>query len=73
MSKQNVSNVGDLSSLAKEIEAVFKHRFGVRPAICIAFALPSDSHAVHWVTNVSRADGVKMFKETAEKMLRQTN
>lgn len=62
------SNVGDLTSLADELEAVFKRRFGNRPAMAIAFTLPPNYDEVHWVTNVSRADGIELFEGTANKM-----
>lgn len=67
MSKQT-SNVGDLSDLAKELEAVFERRFNGRPAMAIAFTLPPDYKDVHWVTNVSREDGITILTETALKM-----
>lgn len=69
----NYSNVGDLTNLAKELEQVFQKHFSGRPAIAIAFTLPPDYDEVHWVTNISRQDGITLFKETALKMAAKTN
>ena len=63
-----VSNVGDLRPLAKELEEVFKKRFRGKPAMAIAFTLPPDYEEVHWITNLSREDGITLFTETAQKM-----
>jgi hypothetical protein len=44
--------------------------------MAIAFSLPPDFQDVHWVTNVARADGIKLFQETAKdakKMIAQAN
>lgn len=65
------SNVGDLMDLAKELEQVFMRRFRGRPAMAIAFTLPPDYDEVHWVTNISRQDGIKLFEKTALKMVAQ--
>lgn len=66
------SNVDDLTPLAKDIERVFLNHFGWmrggKPAIAIAFTLPPNYTDVHWVTNVSRVDGIELFQETANKM-----
>lgn len=67
------SNAGDLTNLAEELEQVFQRHFGGRPAMAIAFTLPPDYKEVHWVTNVSRDDGITLFKETALKMAVKTN
>lgn len=74
MNKSNVSNVGDLTNLAKDVEDVFASHFPRRdrPAIAICFMF-GDSHEVHWVTNVSREDGITLFKETAQKMIARSN
>jgi len=69
----DISKVGDLTELAKELEDVFQKHFDGRPAMSIAFTLPPDYKDVHWVTNVSRNDGVNLFRETANKMLSQIN
>lgn len=72
MSNPKRSNAGDLSQLCRDIELVFRHHLGQRPAFGIAFQMPI-SDEVHWVTNVSRADGIKLMATTAVKMQAQTN
>lgn len=67
------SNVGDLTGLAKDLEAVFVRHFGEKPAMAIAFTLPPTYDEAHWVTNVRREDGIRLFASTAEKMLSKTN
>lgn len=62
------SNAGDLTDLAKELEAVFMRRFKGKPAMAIAFTLPPDYKEIHWITNVSREDGITILAETALKM-----
>jgi hypothetical protein len=69
----NESNVGDLTDLAVEIVNVIKAKFGGNPAIGVCFTLEDDRKEVHWVTNVSRVDGVNLFQNTAKKMIAQTN
>lgn len=63
-----VSEVGDLTKFVKVVEALFEQQFGERPGLAIAFTLPGRSTDVHWVTNVSREDGIKLFEATAQKM-----
>jgi hypothetical protein len=72
---QNESKAGDLTTLAKTLEAVIENHFRLkeRPSMAIAFSLPPDFQDVHWVTNIARADGIKLFQETAKKMIAQTN
>jgi hypothetical protein len=68
-----ISNVGDLTQLAKDLEKVFeKHGFR-KPGMAIAFTLPPGYDECHWVTNVSRDDGIKLFQDTAQKMIAKTN
>lgn len=71
--KEKISAVGDLTPLAKELEAVFSRHFGGRPAMAFAFALPPAYDDAHWVTNLSRQDGIILFEETAKKMKAQLN
>ncbi len=72
-SYQDNSKMGDLTDLAKELEAVFEKHFNGRPAMAIAFTLPPDYDEVHWVTNVSRDNGIFLFRETARKMIGEIN
>lgn len=62
------SSVGDLTKLATELEEVFKRHLKGKPAMAVAFTLPPDYKEVHWVTNVSRDDGIELFMNTALKM-----
>ena len=74
MTKQ-ISNVGDLSQLVKEVEALIQERFGEdqRPAVALAFTLPRDYAEVHFVTNIPRHMGIQVFEGAAEKMKAQSN
>lgn len=66
-------NVGDLTPLSKELEAVIQKHFGCKPGMAIAFTLAPKYGTAHWVTNVSRENGIKLFKETAAAMQSQLN
>lgn len=67
----------DLTALAERVEAVFEEELGTeeggRIALAIALTLPPNYDECHWVTNVDRAAGIRLFFETAEKMLAQVN
>lgn len=67
------SDKGDLTRLAEDPEAVFEHHGFENPAMAVAFTLPEDRRNVHWVTNVKRTDGIKLFAATAEKMQSKIN
>ena len=67
------ADAGDLTQLANEIEEVFENHFGERTAIAVAFSLERSPRQVHWVTNVSRTQGITLLTKTAAKMLSQTN
>ena len=60
----------DLTPLVLSIEAAFQDFFPGqdRPALAVAFTLPPGYDTVHWITNVSREDGIAIFEETAKKM-----
>jgi len=73
MKKSNISKVGDLTDLANELYKVFENHGFSAPAMAIAFTLPPDYEICHWVTNVSREDGIEIFRNTATKMVSQTN
>ena len=63
-----------LRPLAKEIEAVImKHTGGEKPGMAVAITLPPDYEEVHWITNLSRADGINLLASTARKMTAQAN
>lgn len=67
------SDQGDLTDLADDIKAVFEKHGLEKPAFGVAFTLPDDRRNVHWVTNVRRPDGIKIFTNTARKMQAQAN
>lgn len=71
--KKQISAVGDLTQLAKDIEEVFKKHFGGRPGLAIAFTLPPAYKNCHWVTNLSRTKGIDLLEDTAKKMQAQQN
>lgn len=70
---ETLSDLGDLTTFAKEVQKLFEKRFGGKPALAIAFTLPPDYQNCHWVTNVSRDDGILLFRHTATAMQAQTN
>ncbi len=64
----------DLQPMLAEIIEVMEAHGMKEPAISIAFTIKQENYKnVHWATNVSRANGIKLFKETADKMIAQTN
>lgn len=68
------SNVGDLTQLAKDIHEVFnKHFPGGKPAFGVAFLLGPNYNEAHWVNNMDRQTGIKIFWETADKMEAKIN
>lgn len=67
------SDKGDLTGLAKDIEAVFEEHGFSDPALSIAFTLPDDRRKAHWVTNVPREQGIELFTATAKQMQAEGN
>lgn len=68
----------DLTQLANDLEEVFKRYFkncddDNRVGMAIAFTLPPDYMDVHWVTNLSRDQGIDLFESTATKMRSRLN
>ena len=64
----------DLTPMLKEIVAVMELHGVKKPAIAIAFTAENEDYQeCHWATNVSRENGITLFKETANKMISQTN
>jgi hypothetical protein len=67
----------DYSDLIKEIEKLFKDflKTDKKPGLAIAMTLPPGYKDVHWMTNLSRDDGISLFQNTAKKMkdLRREN
>lgn len=57
-----------------DIKKVFEKHIGKDCALAIAFTQPKDEYSrVHWVTNVERKDGIKLFSETAKAMKAEMN
>jgi hypothetical protein len=68
-----LSDKGDLTGLAEDLEAVFEeHRFS-DVALGVAFTLPENRRKAHWVTNVSREQVIQLFAGTAQKMQSEVN
>lgn len=44
-----------------------------KPALIMAFTLPPDYKELHWITNVTRKQGIEIMRETATKMEAQQN
>ncbi len=58
----------------EEIEELFEEKLGKDCGIAICFTLREEQwREVHWITNLKRKDGVKLFSKTATKMIAQTN
>jgi hypothetical protein len=67
------SDKGDLTGLVDDIKEVFEEHGLERPALAVAFTLAEDRQKAHWVTNMRRSDGIKLFAATAEKMQSEVN
>lgn len=73
MTAKKTSAIGDLTEFAKRIESEFEKYFGKKAALAIAFSLSPDFLEIHWVTNLRRNDGIKLFEQTAGKMRSRLN
>lgn len=73
--KKEISNIGDLTKLAEILAFAIEEFTGTKqPAMAIAFSLKeSDYKEVHWITNISRSEGIELFREVANKMERFMN
>jgi len=61
----------DLSFIVKAVEDFLKETFKTteRFGIGMCFTMPHENNSeCHWVTNLSREDGISLFAETAMKM-----
>lgn len=64
-----ISDIGDLTPLCVDIKKVIKKHFTAKdPVVAVCFMLNPKDGNVHWVTNVSRLDGINLFKEASIKM-----
>ena len=63
----------DLTDLARAIEALVQEHLELteKPAIALCLTLPPTYERVHWITNVSRSDGIKLFEGAATNMRAQ--
>jgi len=68
-----MDDVKDLRPVIKDILAVFEKHGFTNPAVAVAFTADQDHHQVHWMTNVSRGDGIRLLVETAAKMTAKAN
>lgn len=64
----------DLTPILKVIEAELGKFFEVEERVGMAIALihPHFKNEVCWITNLRREDGILLFAETADKMVRHT-
>ena len=67
------SRAGDLTNLMNRVEAMFEKEFGGKCAIGVCFTLPPDYDDAHFVTNIPRSDGIRLFAGAAEKMQARVN
>ncbi len=69
------SAISDLRVFTKKIEKLFADEFcaGEKPSMVIAFTVPPEYNFVHYMSNVTRSDGIKLLQATAERMIAQTN
>lgn len=66
------SALGDLTGIARHINDLLTQQFGSRPALALVFQLPPNKQA-HWVTNVTRPDGIALFRAAAQRMEEEAN
>lgn len=73
--KKEISNIGDLTKLAEILAFAIEEFTGTKqPVVAIAFTLKeTDYKEVHWITNISRSEGIRLFREVANKMERFMN
>jgi hypothetical protein len=71
---KDVEKEHDLTQLAKDIEGIVLSFFKLdeRPGIAIALTLPPVFEDVHWITNLTREDGIRLLESTAFKMKAKT-
>lgn len=63
----------DLTGILDDIIDVMQSHGIIKPAIAIAFTSENEKYQeCHWMTNVTRKDGITLFRDTADKMLDDT-
>ena len=60
----------ELTSIMADFEEALWEYFGQKPSIAVALAAPPDYNTAHWLTNVTRSDGIELFERTAAQMRR---
>jgi len=68
-----LSDKGDLTGLAEDLEAVFEEHGFSDVSLGVAFTLPENRHLCHWVTNVPREQGIRIFAGAAREMQAEVN
>ena len=64
----------NLTEVLDDIIVVMEAHGIPKPAVAIAFTAANEDYLeCHWMTNVTRTEGITLFKETAEKMIARTN
>lgn len=60
----------NLTQMAKDIEGIIRvyFRLDERPGVAIAVTLPPVFKDVHWVTNLTRENGIHLLESTIAKM-----
>ena len=61
------------TSLHEAVLQVFELFDVGKPALVMAFTLPPEYKQVHWITNVSRKEGIVLMRDTATAMEAQQN
>ena len=61
------------TTLHEAVLELFKVGGFGKPALIMAFTLPPDYQELHWITNVTRKQGIEIMRETANKMEAQQN
>ena len=64
-----------LKEICKSVEEQLKKEFNLpdKPGVGICFTFPPDYDYCHYITNLPREGGIKLFTDTAAKMIAQTN
>jgi hypothetical protein len=71
--EREVSDLGDLTVVAKDVEQTFDAYGFADVAFAMVFTVPADRRQAHWVTNVSRRDGMQMLSGALRRMQAQMN
>lgn len=66
---------GKMKKSIKDIENVLMKNFGMteKPGVVIVVTLPPDYDVGHWISNLSRNNGIELLQGTIERMIGETN